>query len=162
MGLSLRRRFFMWGRFALAGGVAGGIAALGASSLPGALGVGLASAGLASLNVGRLHYALHRPTLGAAAIRSQVANNLTLAYVLPWPGVVAIVVASDRGAPGLTMAAVIAAAFAFTWLAWEGAIAVVSRSHLARRAVTRWEAKASEAQQARLASAESHWRDRDW
>lgn len=40
----------------------------------------------------------------------------------------------------------IAGAATFTWLAWEAAIWVVSRSQVAYRLVTKWEVKASKAE----------------
>ena len=152
----------MWGRFALAGVAAGSVAALGAPSLPDAVTVGLASAGVAALGVEGLHHVLKSRTVGASAIRSQVSQNPTLSYFVPFPGVVAIIDASTKGVPGTGMALVIAGAAVFTWIAWEAAIWVVSRSQVSYRLVTNWEVKASKAQRNTLEAAESRWRDRDW
>ncbi|MGC2190782.1 MAG: hypothetical protein WA751_00395 [Candidatus Dormiibacterota bacterium] len=158
----LRDRWLMWGRTAVAGVAAGVVAALGAPSLPGAVAVGLASAGVASLGVEGLHHVLKSRAVGAASIRSEVAHNPTLAYCIPLPGVVAIVDASTKGVPGTDVILVIAGAAAFTWVAWEAAIRVVSRSQVAYRFVTNWRVKASKVHQNQLAAAESRWRDRDW
>jgi hypothetical protein len=152
----------MWGRLALAGVAAGGGAALGAHSLPDAVAVGVASVGVASLGIEGLHHALKSRDVGAASIRSEVAHNPTLAYCIPLPGVVAILDASTKGVPGTDMTLVIAGAAAFTWVAWEAAIRVVSRSQVAYRFVTNWRVKAGRVQQNRPAAAESRWRDRDW
>lgn len=60
------------------------------------------------------------------------------------------------------MALVCTATAIFTWLAWEAAVRVVSRSQVAYRLATRWEVRASKAQRNALQAAESHWRDRQW
>ncbi|MGA7087384.1 MAG: hypothetical protein WB116_03750 [Candidatus Dormiibacterota bacterium] len=159
---SLRDRCLMWGRFALAG-LAGGTAfALGTPSLRDTVAVAIASAGVASLGMERLHHVFKSRTVGASAIRSHVSQNPAMSYFVPLPGVVAIIYASSQGVSGATMALVCTATAIFTWLAWEAAVRVVSRSQVAYRLATRWEVRASKAQRNALQAAESHWRDRQW
>lgn len=89
-------------------------------------------------------------------------QNPAISYFVPLPGMVAIIYASSQGVSGATMALVCTGAAIFTWLAWEAAVWVVSRSQVAYHLVTRWEARASKAQRNTLQAAESHWRDRQW
>ncbi|MGH7758004.1 MAG: hypothetical protein ACREN7_01665 [Candidatus Dormibacteria bacterium] len=162
LGRRLRDRCLLWSRFAVAGFLAGGAAALEASSWPDAFGVGLAAAGLALLGVEGLHKALKTRSVVASTIRSEVARNPTLAYLVPLPAVTAVTVASSRGMSVMGMAVVITAGFAFTWLVWEAAIAIVGRWRVAYRLVTHWQVKANVERSRRAAAAESRWRDRPW
>lgn len=97
---SLRDRCLMWGRFAVAG-LAGGTAfALGTPSLRDTVAVAIASAGVASLGMERLHHVFKSRTVGASAIRSHVSQNPAMSYFVPLPGVVAIIYASSQGVWG--------------------------------------------------------------
>jgi hypothetical protein len=130
--------------------------------VPDALAAGFASAGVAALGLEGMHHLGKSRAVGASAIRSQVSQNPTLAYLVALPGVTAITSASAKGATGPLMALVIVGSAAFTWIAWEAVILVVSKSQLAYRLVTHWELRATRARLRSLESAERSWQDRTW
>ena len=158
----LRDRVLLRCRPIVVGLVAGGTVAAGAATLPEALAIGFGAALVSVLGWEGLHRALRTRTVADRAIRSQVANNPSLAYAIPFPGITGIVVAVDRGLSGADVALVIAGAGALTWLMWEAVDWVAARSPRVYGWVTRWESRAIRVRSAQLNAAELRWRERGW
>lgn len=159
---SPRDRALLWVRPWLAAIAAGTIVATGSSSWREAALVGASAAGLALLGDGRLHRVLKSRAVAAAALRAQVTQSPSLTYLIPFPGIAAVIEVESRSVPWTGTTLVIAGAALFTWVAWEGAIGLASRSSLVHRLLTHWEVKARQRQLQTVTVAESRWRDQTW
>lgn len=158
----LRDRVLLRCRPAVLGLVAGGAVAVGAATLPEALVVGVGSAVVSTLGWEGLHHTFRARTVGERAIRSQVANNPSLAYTIPFPGITGVVEAAGRGLSAADTTLIIAGAGAFTWLVWEAVDWVAGRSPRVYGWITHWEIRATRVRRAQVDAAELQWRERGW
>lgn len=158
----LRDRVLLRCRPAVLGLVAGGAVAIGSSTLPEALVGGVGSAVVSTLGWEGLHHTFRVRTVGERAIRYQVANNPSLAYIIPFPGILAIVEAASRGVSAADTVLVIAGVGALTWLVWEAVDWVAGRSPRVYGWTTRWETRARRVRRAEMDAAELRWRERGW
>jgi len=159
---SPRDRALLWVRPWLAAIAAGTIVATGSSSWHEAALVGATAAGLTLLGDGRLHRVLKSRAVAAAALRARVTQSPGLTYLIPFPGVAAVIEVESRSVSWTDTTLVIAGAVLFTWAAWEAAIRLALRSTLVHRLLTHWEVKARQRQLQTVAAAESRWRDQTW